>query len=104
MVNFYRGFLPSIACTLRPLPDKTLLCFGFAENTSTFSDVSKVSVIDRRYEQHLLEVVAVPWIYMGPAAYRPRNLRTRFLQTYMPLTEGLHQTGEDTDICIGVDH
>ncbi len=93
MVNFYRRFLPSIACTLRPLPDETLLCFGFAETRSTFKDVYEVSVIDWWGVKHLLEVVAVPW-----------NLRTRFLQTYMPLTEELHQTGEDTDICIGVDH
>jgi hypothetical protein len=77
---------------------------GFAETPPTFGDVYEASLTERWGRQHPLEAVAVPWIYIGPAADSPWNLRTRFLQTYTPLSEELQQTGEYSDICIRADY
>jgi hypothetical protein len=54
---------------------------GFVETTPTFGNVYEASVTDRWDGQHLLEAVAVPWIYIGLAMDSPQNLRTRFLRT-----------------------
>ncbi len=53
---------------------------SFAETSPTFGDVYEASVTDHRWGgQHPQAAVAVPWIYIGPAADSLRNLRTRFL-------------------------
>jgi hypothetical protein len=77
---------------LRKLDGRATLA-SFAETMPTFGDVYEASVTDRWGRQHLLEVVAVPWIYVGPAMGSTLNLRTRYLQTYTPLSEELQQKG-----------
>jgi hypothetical protein len=77
---------------------------GFGETTPLFADVYEIAVTERAGKQHYLEAVAVPRIHTGPAARCPQDLRYRFLRIYNPPAEEMHQTGEDTDICIGANH
>jgi hypothetical protein len=63
-----------------------------------------VTICDRNLKVHYLEALAVPCIYTGPAAICPKDLRTRFMRTYTPLSKELHQTGAATDVCIGADY
>jgi hypothetical protein len=80
--------------------DKRAAVMGFGEATPTCTDVYEVSITDRAGKQHLLQAAAVPWIQTGPAARCPQDLRYRFLRIYNPLAEEMHQTGEDTDVCL----
>ena len=52
-----------------------------------------VTICDRQLKVHYLEALAVLYIYTGPAAKCPTNLRKRFMRTYTPLSGELHQTG-----------
>jgi hypothetical protein len=54
--------------------DGRVAAVGFAEATPTFGDVYEASVTDRWGAQHLLEAVAVLWIFMRLTAASPRNL------------------------------
>jgi len=78
--------------------------FGLGETEATVEDIYMVTICDRNLKVHYLEALAVPYIYTGPAATCPKNLRTRFMRTYTPLPKELHQTGAATDVCIGADY
>jgi hypothetical protein len=84
--------------------EERALVMGFGETTAIFADVCEIAVISRAGRQHLLEAVAVPRIHTRPAARCPQDLRYRFLRIYNPPAEEMHQTGKDTDICIGADY
>ena len=73
--------------------------FGLGEAEATVGDMYMVTICDRNLKVHYLEALAVPYIYTGPAATCPKNLRTRFMRTYTPLPKELHQTGAATDVC-----
>ena len=67
-------------------------------------DVYEVEIADRLGKVVRLNAIGVSFIYGGPAAKCPRNLRMRFLRACPPPSPGLSQTGEATNICIGADY
>ena len=77
---------------------------GLGQTAAMPGGMFVVKLSDRWGNVHSLEAMAVPHIHTGSAARCPRNLRKRFLKTYMPLSGELHQTGEATDVCIGADY
>ena len=77
---------------------------GLGQAAAMSGGMYVIQLSDRWGNAHSLEAMAVPHIHTGLAARCPKNLRKRFLRTYMPLSGELHQTGEATDICVGADY